>query len=122
MTAHDRIIVALDVPRVDEARALVKTLGDSVGVYKIGLELLFAGGIELARELVAQGRRVFLDAMTTARTLPFTPGLERWVVTVLKALDRVWLGELAPGPAMAGIEDDVNAILARSAERAAARP
>ncbi len=62
MTAKDRIIVALDVPHVDEAHALIKTLGDSVGVYKIGLELLFAGGIELARELVAQGRRVFLDA------------------------------------------------------------
>jgi orotidine-5'-phosphate decarboxylase len=62
MTAHDRIIVALDVPNLDEARALVAKLGDSVGVYKIGLELLFAGGIELARELVGQGRRVFLDA------------------------------------------------------------
>ncbi len=62
MTAKDRIIVALDVPHVDDAHALIKTLGDSVGVYKIGLELLFAGGIELARELVAQGRRVFLDA------------------------------------------------------------
>jgi len=62
MTAHDRIIVALDVPNLDDARALVAKLGDSVGVYKIGLELLFAGGIELARELVAQGRRVFLDA------------------------------------------------------------
>jgi len=62
MTAKDRIIVALDVPHVDEAHALIKTLGDSVGIYKIGLELLFAGGIELARELVAQGRRVFLDA------------------------------------------------------------
>jgi len=62
MTAKDRIIVALDVPHVDEAHALIKMLGDSVGVYKIGLELLFAGGIELARELVAQGRRVFLDA------------------------------------------------------------
>ena len=62
MTPKDRIIVALDVPHVDEARALIKKLGDSVGVYKIGLELIFAGGLALARELVAQGRRVFLDA------------------------------------------------------------
>jgi orotidine-5'-phosphate decarboxylase len=62
MTAKDRIIVALDVPHVDEARALVKTLGDSVGVYKIGLELIFAGGLALAEELVKNGRRVFLDA------------------------------------------------------------
>jgi orotidine-5'-phosphate decarboxylase len=62
MTPKDRIIVALDVPRLDEARALIKTLGDSVGVYKIGLELLFAGGLALAEELAKDGRRVFLDA------------------------------------------------------------
>ena len=40
---RDRLIVALDVPSVEDARALVETLGDSVGVYKIGLELLFSG-------------------------------------------------------------------------------
>ena len=62
MTPNDRIIVALDVPDPDEAHALIAKLGDSVGVYKIGLELLFAGGLELARELVAEGRRLFLDA------------------------------------------------------------
>ena len=62
MTPKDRIIVALDVPQVDEARALIKKLGDSVGVYKIGLELLFAGGLMLAEELAKDGRRVFLDA------------------------------------------------------------
>jgi orotidine-5'-phosphate decarboxylase len=60
--ARERLIVALDVPSVEEARALVDRLGDSVGVYKIGLELLFAGGSDLARELVAQGRSVFIDA------------------------------------------------------------
>ena len=62
MRAKDRIIVALDVPSIDEARALIVKLGDSVGVYKIGLELLFAGGLALADELVKEGRRVFLDA------------------------------------------------------------
>ena len=62
MTPKDRIIVALDVPDPDEARALIAKLGDSVGVYKIGLELIFAGGLALARELVADGKRVFLDA------------------------------------------------------------
>jgi len=60
--AKDRLIVALDVPSVDETRALVDTLGDSVGVYKIGLELLFSGGFQLARDLIAQGARVFIDA------------------------------------------------------------
>lgn len=62
MLPRDRLIVALDVPSVEEAKALIDTLGDSVGVHKIGLELLFAGGFELARELADQGRPVFVDA------------------------------------------------------------
>ena len=62
MLPRDRLIVALDVPSVEEATALIETLGDSVGVYKIGLELLFAGGIELARVLAHSGRPVFVDA------------------------------------------------------------
>jgi len=60
--AGRRLIVALDVPSVEEAKALIDRLGDSVGVYKIGLELLFSGGFELARELASQGRSVFIDA------------------------------------------------------------
>ena len=59
---RDRLIVALDVPSVAEAKALIEALGDSVGVYKIGLELLFSGGFELARELARHGRPVFIDA------------------------------------------------------------
>ncbi|MGH6866296.1 MAG: orotidine-5'-phosphate decarboxylase [Methyloceanibacter sp.] len=62
MTPRDRLIVALDVPTLDEARKLIAYLGDNVGVYKIGLELLYSGGLELAAELVGQGRRVFIDA------------------------------------------------------------
>jgi orotidine-5'-phosphate decarboxylase len=60
--AREKLIVALDVPSVDEAKALIETLGDSVGVYKIGLELLFSGGFDLARALARQGRSVFVDA------------------------------------------------------------
>jgi orotidine-5'-phosphate decarboxylase len=60
--AKRRLIVALDVPSVEEARALVKALGDSVGVYKIGLELLFSGGFALAEELARSGHAVFVDA------------------------------------------------------------
>jgi orotidine-5'-phosphate decarboxylase len=62
MEAKDRLIVALDVPSVEEARSLIETLGDGVGVYKIGLELLFAGGFALAEELARKGRPVFVDA------------------------------------------------------------
>ncbi len=62
MEPRDKLIVALDVPSVDQAKALIETLGDSVGVYKIGLELLFSGGFALAKELARQGRAVFVDA------------------------------------------------------------
>jgi orotidine-5'-phosphate decarboxylase len=56
-----RLICALDVPSVAQARAIVAQLGDRVGVYKIGLELLTVGGMELAAELKQSGRQVFLD-------------------------------------------------------------
>jgi orotidine-5'-phosphate decarboxylase len=62
MLPRDRLIVALDVPSAEDAKALIEALGDSVGVYKIGLELLFAGGLELAAELARHGRQVFVDA------------------------------------------------------------
>ena len=62
LAPRDRIIVALDVPHVDDARALAKALSGSVGVFKIGLELIYAGGFALAEELVKEGHRVFLDA------------------------------------------------------------
>jgi orotidine-5'-phosphate decarboxylase len=60
--ARDRLIVALDVPSVEVAETLIERLGNSVGVYKIGLELLFAGGPALAAKLASRGQRVFLDA------------------------------------------------------------
>jgi orotidine-5'-phosphate decarboxylase len=59
---RERLIVALDVPSVDAAQALVDRLQGSVGIYKIGLELLYAGGMALASELSSRGQRVFIDA------------------------------------------------------------
>jgi orotidine-5'-phosphate decarboxylase len=59
--SRDRLIVALDVPSVGEAEALVAQLGDSVGFYKVGLQLAFAGGLPFAQNLARSGRRVFLD-------------------------------------------------------------
>jgi orotidine-5'-phosphate decarboxylase len=55
------IIIALDVPSVREARALVAALGDDADFYKVGLELYAVGGMDFVRELKAQGKRVFLD-------------------------------------------------------------
>jgi orotidine-5'-phosphate decarboxylase len=59
--ARDRLIVGLDVPSVAEARRRVATLGDDVTFYKIGMQLVFAGGLGLIEELVGSGKRIFLD-------------------------------------------------------------
>lgn len=58
----DRLIVALDLPGADAARALVQRLGPDVSFYKIGLGMLATGGLDLARDLrEGQGKRIFLD-------------------------------------------------------------
>lgn len=59
--ASRTLIVALDVPTYEEASAVVDELGDAVHFYKIGLELLFDGGLQLAQELRDSGKLVFLD-------------------------------------------------------------
>jgi orotidine-5'-phosphate decarboxylase len=59
--ARERLIVALDAPGVAGARALVARLGGDVSFYKIGYQLMPVGGIDLARELSADGKKVFLD-------------------------------------------------------------
>ena len=43
LPARDRLIFALDAPSGQEALAWVDRLGDSVGFYKIGMELLASG-------------------------------------------------------------------------------
>lgn len=59
---EDRLIFALDVPSVEEARRLVESLGDSVQFYKVGLELFASGGyFELIDWLADQGKKVFAD-------------------------------------------------------------
>jgi orotidine-5'-phosphate decarboxylase len=60
-STRDRLIVALDMPTIEDARQMVAKLGDAVSFYKVGLELVFAGGLELARELKQHGKHVFLD-------------------------------------------------------------
>src|SRR5262245_29296879 len=55
------MIVALDLPNAAEARDFVARMGSAATFYKIGLELVMAGGLDLARELAAQGKKVFLD-------------------------------------------------------------
>ena len=60
--SDDRLIVALDVPSVSDATNIITELGDSVNFYKIGYQLGYSeGGFDLARELIAEGKKVFLD-------------------------------------------------------------
>ncbi|MBY5865382.1 orotidine-5'-phosphate decarboxylase [Rhizobium leguminosarum] len=61
MDARERLIVGLDVPTIGEAERLVSTLGDDILFYKIGYHLVFAGGLEFARDLAASGKKIFLD-------------------------------------------------------------
>jgi len=56
------LIVALDVDHRGEAEALVEALGDTVGFYKIGYQLVYGGdGLLLGRDLIAAGKKVFFD-------------------------------------------------------------
>src|SRR5580698_3560516 len=58
---RDRMIVALDLPGVDAAEAMIARLGDSVTFYKIGYQLAYAGGLPLVRQLADRGKKVFVD-------------------------------------------------------------
>src|ERR1051325_7124737 len=59
----DRLIVALDLPDVEAARAMAERLDGIVSFFKLGLWLIFAPGFDrLLEDLVTQGKRIFLDA------------------------------------------------------------
>jgi orotidine-5'-phosphate decarboxylase len=62
IAAHERLIIALDVPEATQARALVTQLGDAGAFYKIGMELLMAPGFfDLLDWLKAEQKKVFVD-------------------------------------------------------------
>ena len=61
MTPRDRLIVALDVSTAREAQHIVHSVGDSASTFKVGKQLFTAEGPQVVRDLVASGRKVFLD-------------------------------------------------------------
>ncbi|MFZ5617920.1 MAG: orotidine-5'-phosphate decarboxylase, partial [Pseudomonadota bacterium] len=61
MNTSDRLIVALDLPDVDEARRMIDRIGAASNFYKIGYQQMPIGGLDLARDLTARGKKVFLD-------------------------------------------------------------
>ena len=61
MRDQDRLIVALDVPGATQTRQIVQAIGDAATTYKVGKQLFTAEGPQVVRDLVASGRKVFLD-------------------------------------------------------------
>ena len=62
ISARDRLIFALDVPDLEDARNLISTLGDSVQFYKLGLEVFLSGHyFELMSQLKGEGKKIFAD-------------------------------------------------------------
>lgn len=59
---RERLIFAMDVSSIDEAKSLVTELGDSVIFYKLGLQMFMAGGyFEMVEWLRKRNRKVFVD-------------------------------------------------------------
>ena len=62
INVEDRLIFALDVPEVEEAKDIVSELDESVSFYKIGMELLMTGKyFELLNWLIDNDKKVFVD-------------------------------------------------------------
>jgi orotidine-5'-phosphate decarboxylase len=61
MKPADRLIIALDLPTVEEAEGVIEAVGEAGAFYKIGYQLIPIGGLPLAERLSAAGKKVFLD-------------------------------------------------------------
>ena len=62
INVEDRLIFALDVPEIDQAKDIVTELDESVNFYKIGMEMLMTGGyFELLNWLIERDKKVFVD-------------------------------------------------------------
>lgn len=61
VSAKDRLIVALDVETVGQAREIFAALKDYAGMFKIGSQLFTAAGPGVVRQMVEAGARIFLD-------------------------------------------------------------
>lgn len=83
--AHERLIFALDAPNREQALAWVDRLGDAVGFYKIGMELLASGDyFTVLDELARRDKKIFVDLKffdIPATVAGVIRGLSRWPVT-----------------------------------------
>ncbi|MFQ9524050.1 MAG: orotidine-5'-phosphate decarboxylase [Phascolarctobacterium faecium] len=107
MNHDDRLIVALDFPTMEQAKAVVLELGDNVSHYKVGMELYYAAGSEMIRFLKGHNKQVFLDLK-----------LQDIPNTVAGALASYWRCRYDEQHAVGG-KDDVAAV--KSVREAAAK-
>lgn len=61
MLDKDRLIIALDLPSTEEATRAIDAIGEAGTFYKIGYQLMPLGGLDMARRLSDDGKKVFLD-------------------------------------------------------------
>ena len=86
--ASDKLIVALDVDTLEEAKKLVKTLGSCVTIYKVGSHLFTACGPKAVEFLISEGKKVFLDLKfhdipnTVANAVKSAAGLNIFMLTI----------------------------------------
>src|SRR5438067_430160 len=74
--SEDRLIVALDVSSAAAAQKIVAALGDSIKIYKVGMQLYTAEGPQIVRDLVNSAREVrALRAKFGANFLIVNPGV-----------------------------------------------
>ncbi len=85
---NNPLIVALDIETLEEAKSLVKKLGDSADIYKIGSQLFTAYGPDAVRAVTALGKKVFLDLKfhdipnTVANAVTSATGLGVFMMTI----------------------------------------
>lgn len=87
-----RVLVALDVPALEEAESLARSLGDTVAGFKVGMELLMASGPAAIEAIAEIGKPVFVDAKL--HDIPNTVGR---AATSIKAAGARWVTVHASG-------------------------
>ena len=104
MKPQERIIVALDVPTVKDALAIVKELKDLVSFYKVGLELLMSGGMEELLRALVQEHSVFVDLklpsdipQTVSRVVGVAASLGVRFITLSNSATRETIGAAVAG-------------------------
>ena len=58
---RERLIVAMDVPMMEQVTRTVERIGDAVGYYKIGMESFYSMGQSVLEQMSAHEKKVFLD-------------------------------------------------------------